>query len=186
MTRLAKQTRYDSNRKDFSEKLDAGTRGQRGGLFSLPLGLTIGDASTNYQRDRKPAELVGKTKGFSNSRGKSTTAEPFNKLQSNAIGDEYQDAGRYFLRTTAGTKKLGGAFVSSGNGKLTKHSEFLHMKEYNNHVAGPAEKSFKQAAIRTTSGSFQKMIPYIEDAYERKEDMRRLDYQRRAALILDK
>ena len=91
MTRLAKQTRYDSNRKDFSEKLDAGTRGQRGGLFSLPLGLTIGDASTNYQRDRKPAELVGKTKGFSNSRGKSTTAEPFNKLQSNAIGDEYQE-----------------------------------------------------------------------------------------------
>ena len=27
---------------------------------------------------------------------------------------------------------------------------------------------------------------YTEDAYERKEDMRKLDYQRRAALILDK
>ena len=26
----------------------------------------------------------------------------------------------------------------------------------------------------------------MEDAYERKEDMRKLDYQRRAALILDK
>jgi hypothetical protein len=29
-------------------------------------------------------------------------------------------------------------------------------------------------------------MQYSEDAYERKEDMRKLDYQRRAALILDK
>jgi len=29
-------------------------------------------------------------------------------------------------------------------------------------------------------------VPYTEDAYERKEDMRRLDYKRRAQLILDK
>lgn len=29
-------------------------------------------------------------------------------------------------------------------------------------------------------------MPYIEDAYERKDDMRRIDYKRRAQLILDK
>jgi hypothetical protein len=33
---------------------------------------------------------------------------------------------------------------------------------------------------------FQKKTNYIEDAYERKEDIRKLDYQRRAAQILDK
>jgi len=39
---------------------------------------------------------------------------------------------------------------------------------------------------RSTSESFQKKFKYTEDAYERKEDHRKLDYQRRAALILDK
>ena len=39
---------------------------------------------------------------------------------------------------------------------------------------------------RSTYEPFQKKIQYVEDAYERKEDMRKLDYQRRAALILDK
>ena len=78
--------------------MDIVNKGQRGGLFSLPLGLTIGDSSTNYQRDRKAAEEVGKQKGFSNNRGKSTTTEPFGKLYSNAVGDQYQDGGRYFLR----------------------------------------------------------------------------------------
>jgi hypothetical protein len=39
---------------------------------------------------------------------------------------------------------------------------------------------------RSTYDAFQKKFVYTEDAYERKEDMRKLDYQRRAALILDK
>ena len=41
-------------------------------------------------------------------------------------------------------------------------------------------------AMRSTYEPFQKNMNYIEDAFERKEDMRKLDYQRRAALILDK
>jgi len=53
------------------------------------MALTVGDASTNYQKDRRPAEEVGKLKGFSNNRGKSTTTDTFGKLISNAIGDEY-------------------------------------------------------------------------------------------------
>lgn len=40
--------------------------------------------------------------------------------------------------------------------------------------------------VRSTSKLFQQQYQYVEDAYERKEDMRKLDYQRRAALILDK
>lgn len=34
---------------------------------------------------------------------------------------------------------------------------------------------------RSTYEAFQKKTLYTEDAYERKEDMRKLDYQRRAA-----
>jgi hypothetical protein len=65
-----------------------------------------------------------------NSRGKSVTTEPFNKLTSNAIGDEYQDAGKYFLRTHMGKNKIAGTFAPSGRGKTVKHSEFEHMQEY--------------------------------------------------------
>jgi hypothetical protein len=83
--------------------------------------------------------LIGKKRGFANNRGRATTTDTFGKLISNAIGDEYQDAGKYYLRENAGKKKLAGPFAPSGKGKLIKHSEFVHMKEYNNHQAGPPE-----------------------------------------------
>lgn len=61
----------------------------------------------------------------------------------------------------------------------------MHLKEYDDPNPGPRKipVNFKS---RKTSESFQKKVVYTEDAYERKEDMRKLDYQRRAALILDK
>ena len=99
----------------------------------MPLPLTVGDASTNYQKDRRPAEEIGKLKSFVNSRGKSVTAAPFGKLLSNAIGDDYQDAGKYFLRTNAGKHKIAGPFAPSGVGKTIRHSEFIHHKEYDGH-----------------------------------------------------
>lgn len=71
----------------FAERMEAQGRGQRGGLFSLPLGLTIGDASTNYQCDKRDPEVIGKLKGFANDRGRATTTDTFSKLHSNAIGD---------------------------------------------------------------------------------------------------
>ena len=61
--------------------------------------LTIGDSSTNYQKDRRPKEEIGRKKGFVNNRGKSTCSDTFNKLVSNAVGDEYRDPGKYFLRS---------------------------------------------------------------------------------------
>ena len=149
--------------------------------------LTVGDASTNYQKDRKPKEQVGKLRSFSNNRGKSTTTETFNRLISNAIGDEYQDRGKYFLRTDAGKRCISTkTFKPSGNGHLTRHSEFVHMKEFNCHVAGTPDQSLTNFLARSTYEPFQKKQQYTEDAYERKEDMRKLDYQRRAAQILDK
>ena len=96
--------------------------------------LTVGDSSTNYQKDRRPAHEIGRVRSFSNNRGKATTAETFGKLISNAIGDEYQDPGKYFLRTGAGKRSISSkTFKPSGNGHLTRHSEFIHMKEYNCH-----------------------------------------------------
>ena len=131
------QTKFTANREKFAKEIEARTKsGQRLGLFSYPMALTVGDASTNYQKDRRPAEEVGKLKGFSNNRGKSTTTDTFGKLISNAIGDEYQDP-KYFLRSDAGKKKITQkSFKSSGNGRLTKHSEFVHMQEYDIHQPG--------------------------------------------------
>ena len=118
--------------------MNARTRsGQRLGLFSYPMALTVGDASTNYQKDRRPAQEVGGLRGFSNNRGISTTQETFGRLISNAIGDEYHDP-KYNLRTGAGSKCISKkSFRSGGNGSLVKHSEYVHMHEYNNKVFGP-------------------------------------------------
>jgi hypothetical protein len=55
----------------------------------MPMALTVGDPSTNYQCDRRKASEVGRMRNFANNRGKSTTTDTFNKLQSNAVGDEF-------------------------------------------------------------------------------------------------
>ena len=49
------------------------------------------------------------------------------------------------------------------------------MKDYNNHCPGP-KKGKINFLNRTTADPFQKKFEYIEDAYERSEDMRKLDY----------
>jgi len=117
-----------------------------------------------------------------------TTQATFGKLATNAIGDEYIDAKPLsnFLRSDAGKKPISGAtFKPSGGHKLVKNSEFQHMKEFDIHGKGLKNTPINFMA-RSTSDSFQKKFKYTEDAYERKEDHRKLDYQRRAALILDK
>jgi hypothetical protein len=68
------------------------------------MSLTIGDSSTNYQKERRAAEEIGKLRNFSNNRGNLITGEPFNKLTSNAIGDEFNDPGKYYLRSESGKK----------------------------------------------------------------------------------
>jgi hypothetical protein len=89
-------------------------------------------------------------KGFANSRGKSTTTDTFNKLVSNAIGDEYRDPGQYFLRPQGNNQK---AFRQSGAQKLVKHSEFVHIKEINEHKPGPKNTPIGFNA-RSTSENF--------------------------------
>ena len=57
MSVVDQQTRFTRNRETFSKEMDARVQsGQRQGLFSSALPLTVGDASTNYQKDRRPKE----------------------------------------------------------------------------------------------------------------------------------
>ena len=175
-----------ANREKFTKDLAARSiSGQRQGMFSSALPLTVGDASTDYQKARRPAAEIGKVRNFSNTRGKLSTTETFGKLQSNAVGDEYVDPGKYFLRKGARSIPANKSFKPAGGHKLVRHSEFEHKKEFDDPKPGRKEVP-KNFLARSTSEFFQKSSHYIEDAYERKEDMRKLDYQRRAALILDK
>ena len=182
-----KEAKKTMNRDKFAKEIAARTGGgQRNGMFSMPMALTVGDASTNYQCDRRAASEIGKLRNFGNNRGKSTTTDTFNKLQSNAVGDEYIDPGQYYLRGGAGKRSISSKnFKPNGGHKLVNNSEFVHMKEFNIKQAGPRNTPINFMS-RSTYDSFQKKLTYTEDAYERKEDMRKLDYQRRAALILDK
>ena len=77
--------------------------------------------------------------------------------------------------SVAGKKKIGGSFAPAGSGKTVRTSEFEHMKEYEFSTPGP-KKIPKQVSSRRTPECFSKKLMYIEDAYERKEDMRKLDY----------
>lgn len=174
---VAKQLKATANRTAFAKDIDARTRsGQRLGMFSQAMPLTIGDASTNYQCDRRPKEIIGKQRNFSNSRGRITCGETFNPLVSNAIGDEYRDTGKYFLRSEAGKKSISkSAFRPGGAQVKVKHSEFLHLKEFADHHPGPLHTPVNFMA-RSTYEAFQKKNMYTEDAFERKEDMRKLDY----------
>jgi len=77
-------------------------------------------------------------------------------LQSNAIGDEYNDSKPLgaFLRTEANTKCLSNkTFKPSGGHKLVKNSEYQHMKEFD-----IPDKGLKNTPInfmaRSTSESF--------------------------------
>ena len=114
--------------------------------------LTVGDASTDYQKERRAAGEIGKVRNFSNTRGKLSTTETFNKLQSNAIGDEYIDPGQYFLRKGARSIPANKCFKPSGGGKLTRHSEFEHKKEFDDPNPGPRQIPVNFMARSTAEG----------------------------------
>ena len=50
------------------------------------------------------------------------------------------------------------------------------MKEYDDEERKGLKKKSVSFLARNTCEAFQKKIPYLEDPYERKEDMRKLDY----------
>lgn len=63
--------------------------------------------------------FLERVKNFSTSRGRLTVADTFEKLKSNAIGDQFIDPGKYFLRKDAGKKSISNvSFKPSGGHKL--------------------------------------------------------------------
>ena len=60
----------------------------------MPVGLTVGDDSTNYQTFRKERHEVGQNRAMTVN-GCKNAKETFGKFQSNALGDPYVDPGKY-------------------------------------------------------------------------------------------
>jgi hypothetical protein len=56
-----------------------------------------------------------------------------------------------------------------------RNSEYAHMKEFDDKVYGP-KKIPVNFLTKAANQTFQNGFDYAEDAYERKEDMRKLDY----------
>lgn len=69
----------------------------------MPISLTVGDESTNYQTKRKDAKDCGKVKDMVINPSR-RTGDTFTKLASNSIGDPYVDPGQYYLRRANSTQ----------------------------------------------------------------------------------
>lgn len=181
-------TQHDLNRERFAIEQDIRSQKQRNGLFSMPLGVTIGDGSTNYQTYRKERHEVGAVKPYTvNPCG--DTKQTFGKLESNAIGNPYVDPGQYDLRkpgprgagtgcinSTMRSQSMDKTFKYSGSQKLVRRSEFEHMHN------GPPKKvepeTKKGFLTSSVPEPFTNMntIGYSIEPYERKQDMERTEY----------
>lgn len=158
----------------------------RFGFFSYPLPLTVGDDSTYYDKlskdfgvDGGGAERerheVGRVKQVitNPSRG---TMDTFEKLKSNAIGDTYVDPGQYFLRKSVDGRpgSSGSVFRPSGCNKKVRRSEFQHL--HNGPPQRPQPEKKTNFLARSTLDLFQQRVPYTEDLYENKDDVKRSQY----------
>ena len=151
----------------------------------MPVGLTIGDSSTNYQTFRKERHEVGLNKGMTINACRGSK-ETFGKFQSNALGDPYIDPGQYIMRkprATSTDQKPRQPFITCSNKKVRK-SEFEYMP------LGPPKRPVPESAPRFQTRvkaepftSLNKM-GYSEDPYEHKQDDGRNEYARLNSKIL--
>ena len=149
----------------------------------MPLGLTIGDSSTVYKTFRKERHEVGLKRGISVAKAKGPR-ETFGRFSSNALGDPFQDAGKYngSLRKTK-SKPVLPPFKTTGNRKI-RRSEFPYIEQ------GPPKRPEPETAprfgTRVKAEPFTNLnqIGYRVDPYERKKDFTRVEYAQRNGLIL--
>lgn len=66
--------KHEENRQRFAREQDLKGSKQRNALFSMPVGLTVGDASTCYQTFRKERHEVGLNRGMTVNRCKDSKA----------------------------------------------------------------------------------------------------------------
>lgn len=135
-------------------------------MFSMPVGLTVGDSSTCYQTYRKERNQVGLNKGMTVNQCRGAK-ETFGNFQSNALGDPFIDPGQYYLRKPRPASATPRPFLTSGNKKVRK-------SEFENKPQGPPSRGRPETAARF--GTRVKADPfthfnnigYSEDPYERK------------------
>ena len=145
----------------------------------MPVGLTVGDASTNYQTYRKERNEVGLNRGMLSEQ---KTKATFGKFQSNALGDPYQDPGKYngSLRGSSTPQK---PFLTASNKKVRK-SEFEYMPQ------GPAQRVMPESAprfaTRVKAEPFTNLnkMGYSEDPFEHKQDDGRNEYAKQNGRII--
>ena len=148
----------------------------------MPLGITIGDSSTVYQTFRKEKHQVGLKKGMSVARAKGAK-ETFGRFQSNAVGDPYQDPGKYNAHLRRTNAKTPLPFTTSSNKKV-RRSEFPYIEQ------GPPQRSIPETAprfaTRVKNEPFTNLnkLGYSMDPYERKQEQGSAEYAQRNSLIL--
>lgn len=150
----------------------------------MPVGLTIGDSSTNYQTYRKERHEVGLNRGMTVNQCKGSK-ETFGKFQSNALGDPYQDPGQYILRKPRANSQNARIkpFTTCSNKKV-RTSEFQWKPE--GPPARPVPESAPRFATRVKADPFTSLnkLGYSEDPYERKQDQGRDEYAKQNSLII--
>ena len=150
----------------------------------MPVGLTIGDSSTNYQTFRKERHEVGQNRAMTINRCKDSKST-FGNFTSNALGDPYVDPGKYngSLRKPRSNSQISKPFLAQSNRKV-RHSEF----EYK--PLGPPSRPVPESAprfgTRVKAEPFTSLnkMGYSEDPYERKQDMNRDEYANQNGLII--
>ena len=140
---------------------------QRNALFSMPVGLTVGDNSTCYQTFRKERHEVGLNRAMTVN-GCKNAKETFGNFQSNALGDPFVDPGKYNqslrgMRSNSQNKP----FLTQSNRKV-RHSEFEYIPL--GPPKRPVPESAPRFATRVKAEPFTNLnqMGYSEDPYERK------------------
>lgn len=145
----------------------------------MPVGLTVGDASTCYQTYRKERHEVGLNRGMTVN-GCKNSKSTFGNFQSNALGDPYQDPGKYngSLRgARSASQQAKPAFLACSNKKVRK-SEFEYIP------LGPPKRPVPESAprfatrVKAEPFTNTNQMGYSEDPYERRQDIGRDEYAR--------
>ena len=105
--------------------------------------------------------------------------ETFEKFKSVAIGDPFQDAGRYILRKSDNRSKsqLEKPWIQSGSNKTIRKSEFPYIEL--GPQARPKPEPLPRFGTRVTPDPFTSLnkLGYSIDPFERADDIERSDYR---------
>ena len=130
---------------------------------------------------------MGRVKGMQTNPSRKSN-ETFGHFISNGIGDPYVDPGKYNLRGSSTAIKK--PFVNMHGPRTVRKSEFEHQSPVRMTRTGEVQKGMSDTKRgfynRKTTEPFTSLngVGYVEDPYERKEDLGRDDYARLNSKIM--